>query len=320
MNCSYDYGTTFWKIKGGFFTCKCGKTNCSFSEETIKSLHIDSDNEEVELDGNIKKIKIEKNNLTNNELLNQDMVETNKSNTNLLNQETKLSKSNNLLGQNTNLKELSIIKSKPENGLLENKSINLNVDKNKEENKNIPEQLLKKADDHSKKILESNLIPNKRQVVLNMLDKKLVDNMVKGNACQLLINKKKSSIETVEKGNIFNSSKVISELVKLSKNKAITTYVLRPKITTPCIYENKRAVGVSTDNSSFNQKMTQKTSINQLMKFIKAEPIFNDSKTEMNMINGEHQSVDCLGTLYTSEKEALNVKHNSKIECFPHSN
>ncbi|XP_050429334.1 uncharacterized protein LOC126838722 [Adelges cooleyi] len=47
---SYDYGTAFWKVKSKLFTCKCGKSNCCFSEEAIKNLQIDSDTEDMEYD------------------------------------------------------------------------------------------------------------------------------------------------------------------------------------------------------------------------------------------------------------------------------
>lgn len=324
LNCSYDYGTTFWKIKGGLFTCKCGKSNCSFNEETIKSLHIDSDNEEAELDGCIKQMKTDKVKLCNNELSNQDMG-TNKLNSNSLNHKTRISKNNNLFEQKNNFKEPIVNKSKPKNGLLiKNKSINLNVEKDKEGNMNIPKQLFKKADRHSTKVLGSKLIKNKPQSVLDILNKELVDKMVVKES-QLLVNRKKLSIDTLKKNNICNNSKVISELVKLSNNKAVTTYVLRPKTfskhSTPSICKNKRVVDISSDTSSLNQKKTQEDPIDQIIEFIKDEPIYDDSETELNLINGKHQSVDSVETQYSSVSEALDVKQEPKIEIhrFPPS-
>lgn len=301
------------------FTCKCGKSNCSFSEETFKSLHIDSDNEE--LDENIEQIKTDKTKLCTNNLLNQDSVETNKSNSNSLKNKTKLSTPNNLSELKTNFKKSIINKTKPKNELLNKKKFNnIMLEKDKEKEKNMPKQLLKKADGHSTKILGSKLLKNKPQVVPNMLNKKLVDKTLKGNACQLPVNGKKSSMETMEKGSICKDSKVITELVKLSNNKEVTTYVLRPKTypthSSDSVCEEKRAVNVSSDTLTLSQILNEEDSNDDLMELIKDEPIYSYSETDFSMINGEQQSVDSSETLYISE--AINVRHIPKVECSPH--
>lgn len=340
INCSYDYGTAFWKIKGGLFTCKCGKPNCSFSEETIKSLHIDSDNEEADLDGDTEQSKTVENKPYNDKLSTQDVTNEIDSSQN----KTKLSKCNNLLEQNGKYpkpscsKSLSVTKNEsmekiPKNGLLVKSKSNLSV-KNKEPSKNVSKELLKIANSHSTKILGSKLIQKKLKQV--MLKKRLDDKILNGSSSSTInkevkITRKKSSVGAIEKDAICNGKKVSSGLVKLNNNKA---YLLRPKglsskkmngnIKTENTvqndtlkssdFRNNREISVSSDTSSNSQKSTQDLNdYDQVVDFIKTESAYEESEAKLNDVVRNLHSL-CRDTSkgeYDKVKsiEALDVSH-----------
>jgi len=262
-------------VKGGLFTCKCDKPNCSFSAETIKSLHIDdSDNEETELDGNPEQIKTVNNKLPDDKMLIQEVPETSKIVRNSLRQRTRLSVAKNVLQKKTdrsspsssecssvticslqknNSKEANM-KSIPKNELLgKTKAITLNsVVKNKETPISESNQLLKVIDKRSSKNIGSKLIQNKFNSVI--LKKGLGDKLSNGNSRpsigkKILLTGKKASVETTEKGKLCNGSKVSPGSIKSTNNKAIKNYVLRHKALNP----SKRTVkNIPSDGTSPN--------------------------------------------------------------------
>lgn len=343
LNYSYDYGTTFWKVKGGLFTCKCGKANCSFSDETINNLHIDSDNEEVELDGNT-----ERNITENNEMSNKDLISISGTDKNVL-QDTKLSKNDNLLEQvnehscssssessSTNPNRSKSLNSSPKlkNGLrAKNKSLSPNIVK--KNGKNVSKDLLKMIDSHSAKVLESKLIQSKFQPVI--LKKGLAEKMLNGNSnstnggpplLTTVPSKKKSSSQVAEKNKMCNGNKISVESVQSTKT--VKPYELRTKVSSPdkknsentktkdrvshdvifrsCDVRNNREVSVSSDTSSCNQNTAKDT--NDCIKLIdlvdiKTEPDDEESDTELKLVNGEHKSAE---TSFTSERERVKVK------------
>jgi len=362
-NYSYDYGTTFWKVKRGQFTCKCGKANCSFSAETIKSLHIDSDDDEIEMDENAEHSKTEKPKLSNDGSLKQDAAVEIKTENNSPHKKIKLSKNNNLFEQKdkhanvsssknllvttNNVKQNYSKETMPKNGLqLKNKSISLSVVENKEPNKNVSKQLLKIADGRSTKMLKSKLIQNKLQQV--MLKKGLSENILNGNSSlaidkKVLVTKKKSSVEAMEKTKIANGNKRSMGSVKLTSSKPVTTYVLRPKGSNKKLTENikientirnniiksddtdSRATSVSSDTSISNHMTAQDSNdYDQVIDLIKTTPelVNNKSETELNVINKEFNSSKCSDTsegVYNKVKlcETLdnkNKKHISNTE------
>lgn len=359
-------------MKGGLFTCKCGKPNCSFSDETIKSLRIDdSDNEEIELDENSEQSKTEKNKLLDDKMLIQEVPESSKTVRNSLRQRTRLSLAKNSLQQKTDCsspsssdysseticslqkndsKEANMM-SIPKNEPLEKtKTITVNsVVKNKEPPISESNQILKVIDKRSSKH-SSKLIQNKcNQVVLK---KGLGDKLSNGNARpsigkKILLTGKKASVETTEKRKLCNGSKVSPGSIKSTNNKAIQNYVLRHKALNPNKKTNKNIpsdgtppnnvfnrpyglintlrVGISSDTPSRNLKMTRDSKNNdQLIDFIKTERIGEESKTKLNMVNGQHKRVE---RQRSTVSEEVKVEPNDEIyivnrcndERFPHT-
>ncbi|XP_025200890.1 histone-lysine N-methyltransferase EHMT2 [Melanaphis sacchari] len=344
---SYDYGTAFWKVKSGFFTCKCGKSNCSFSDETIKNLQIDSDNEDIEPDENS-----EKNEIPDDKLLVQEVPETNKTVRNTLRQRTRLSVSINSLKKKTDcLSNESLLMtvnsiqqndskgtnmiSTPKNKLLgKTKTISLSsAIKNKESHTNESKQLLKVTDKRLSKTTGSKLIQNKlKQVVLK---KGLGDKLSNGNSGPSISKKifsgKKSSVDTTEQGKLCNGNKVSQGSTKLNKNKAIKTYVLRRKALNPNkknIFNmltdgtsrnnvnkcsrliNNTKVIISSDTSNSNFKMTRDLKkSDQLINFIKTERIGEEFKTKSNLVNGQRK----LERPRTSASEEVKVEPNDEL-------
>jgi len=262
-------------VKGGLFTCKCDKPNCSFSDETIKSLRIDdSDNEEIELDGNSEQSKTEKIELPNDKMLIQEVPETSKTVRNSLRQRNRLSLAKNALQQKTdrsspsssecssvticslqknNSKEANMM-SIPKNELLgKTKTITLNsIVKNKEPPISESNQLLKVIDKRSSKNIGAKLVQKKcKQVVLK---KGLGDKLSNGNSKssigkKILSTGKKSSVETTERQKLCKSSKVPPESIKSTINKALKNYVLRHKASIP---KKKSIKNISSDGTSTN--------------------------------------------------------------------
>lgn len=345
LNFSYDYGTTFWKVKGGQFTCKCGKANCSFSEETIKSLHIDSDSDEVEMDENTEQIKTDKTGLSNDGLLNEDKDVKIKTDSK---QNIKLSKNNNLIEQKdkhanalssknssittNNVKQNYFKETMPKNGLKpKNKSSILNVVKDKKLDKNVSKQVSQIADGCSTRMFKSKLIQNKLQQEV-MFKKGLSEKILNGNNSSLIIGKKmlvtkrKSCEEAIEKIQISNGKKGPPGLVKLTNNKPITNYVLRPKglsfdkkMTENIIIENtvgnntlkygnrdNRTASVSSFDTLSSNRITVKGSndYDRVVNIIKIEHKLDNGKseTELNIINKEHNFSKCPETSCTSER------------------
>lgn len=326
-------------MKGGLFTCKCSKANCSFSDETINNLHIDSDSEEVELDGNT-----EQNITESNEISNEDLISTSGTDKNVL-QDTRLSKSDSILEQVNEHSQSSSSESssttpkgskslnsspKPKNGLrAKNKSLSPNIVK--KNGKNLSEDLLKIIDSHSAKMLESKLIQSKFQQV--MLKTGLAEKILNGNSnspnggspLSTVPSKKKSSAQVVEKNKICNGSKISVESVQSTKT--VKSYELRTKVSSPgkknsentktkdkvshdvilrsCDIRNNREVSISSDTSSSNQNTAKDTNdCIQLIDLddIKTEPDDEESDSELKLVNGEHKSAE------TSEKKCVKVK------------
>lgn len=315
---SYDYGKTFWKVKGGLFTCKCDKPNCSFSDETIKSLRIDdSDNEETELDGNSEQSKTEKIKLPNNKMLIQEVPETSKTVRNSLRQRTRLSVAKNSLQQKTdrsspsssecssvticnlkkhNSKEANMI-SIPKNELLgKTKTITLNsVVKNKEPPISESNQMLKVIDKRSSKNNGSKSIQNKcNQVVLK---KGLGNKLSNGNSRpsigkKILLTGKKASVETTEKQKLCNGSKVSPGSIKSTNNKAIKNYVLRHKALNP----NKKTIkNIPSDGTSQNNGFKCYSSTNNLRVGISSDTSSRNLKTTRDSKNN-NQLIDFIKT------------------------
>ncbi|XP_060838155.1 histone-lysine N-methyltransferase EHMT2 [Rhopalosiphum padi] len=313
---SYDYGTTFWKVKGGLFTCKCSKANCSFSDETIDSLHIDSDNEEIEPDGNSEKSKTEKNELPDDKPLIQEVPETNKRVRNTLRQRTRLSAAINLLQQKTDRsspsssesssvtvssikknysKEPNII-SMPKNKLLgKTKTINLSSTvKNKESHTSESKQLLKVTDKRSLKDSGSKLIQDKlKQVVLK---KSLGNKLSNGNSSPSISKKifigRKSSVETTEKSKICNGNKVTSGSTKLVNNKVIKNYVLRRKVLNP---SKKNIANMLTDGTASNNVNKFSRLINNTKVIISSNTSSSNLKTTRDSKHSD-QLIDFIKT------------------------
>jgi len=305
-------------VKGGLFTCKCDKPNCSFSDELIKSLRIDdSDNEETELDGNSEQSKTEKIKLPNNKMLIQEVPETSKTVRNSLRQRTRLSVAKNSLQQKTdrsspsssecssvticnlkkhNSKEANMI-SIPKNELLgKTKTITLNsVVKNKEPPISESNQMLKVIDKRSSKNNGSKSIQNKcNQVVLK---KGLGNKLSNGNSRpsigkKILLTGKKASVETTEKQKLCNGSKVSPGSIKSTNNKAIKNYVLRHKALNP----NKKTIkNIPSDGTSQNNGFKCYSSTNNLRVGISSDTSSRNLKTTRDSKNN-NQLIDFIKT------------------------
>lgn len=325
-------------MKGGLFTCKCDKPNCSFSDETIKSLRIDdSDNEETELDENSEQRKTENNKLPDDKLLIQEVHKTNKTVRNSSRQRTRLSVAKNSLKQKTDCSSpssseyssvtvcsLQINDSKeanlmsiPKNELLgKAKAISLNsILKHKEPSTNESDQLLKVIDKRSSKISGSKLIQDKlKQVVLK---KDLGDKLSNGNS-SLLIGKKtltgkKLSVGTTEKQNLCNGSKVSFKSPYFEEMK---NYYLRHEALCPHNkIINKSRLTISSDTSIANLKtITNSKNSDQSIYFIETELIGVGSTTKSNMVNGQHKHAK-----HQRTSASKDVKVETNDESFPHS-
>jgi len=300
-------------VKGGLFTCKCDKPNCSFSDETIKSLRIDdSDNEEIELDGNSEQSKTEKNKLLDDKMLIQEVSETSKTVRNSLRQRNRLSLAKNLLQQKTDCsspsssdsssvrslqkndsKEANIISIPKNEPLGKTKTITVNsVVKNKEPPISESNQLLKVIDKRSSKHNRSKLIQNKCNQ--DVLKKGLGDKLSNGNTRpsigkKILLTGKKVSVETTEKQKLCNGSKVSPGSIKSTNNKAIQNYVLRRK----ALNSNKKiSKNIPSDSTSPNNVFNRRYSlINPLRVGISSDTpsrnlkMTRDSKNSDQLIN-----------------------------------
>lgn len=295
-------------MKGGLFTCKCDKPNCSFSDETIKSLSIDdSDNEETELDGNSEQSKTEKIKLPNDKMFIQEVPETSKTVRNSLRQRNRLSVTKNSLQQKTdrsspsssecssvticslqknNSKEANMM-SIPKNELLgKTKTITLNsIVKNKEPPISESKQLLKVIDKRSSKNIVSKVVQNKcNQVVLK---KGLGDKLSNGNSRpsigkKLLLTGNKSSVETTEKQKLCNGSKVSPGSIKSTNNKAIKNDVLRHKALNP---KKKSIKNIPSDGTSPNNGFKCFSLINDLRVGISSDNSSRNLKTPRDSKN-----------------------------------
>lgn len=292
-------------MKGGLFTCKCGKSNCSFSDEAINNLHIDSDNEEIEPDENSEKSKTENNELPNDKPLIIKVPETNKTVCNILRQRTRLSVAINSLQQKTScsspsssessLVTISSIKKNdskvmnmitiPENKLLgKTKTISLSsIMKNKESHTSESKQLVKVTDKRSSKTIGSKLIQdNLKQVVLK---KGLGDKLSNGNSSasiskEIIAEKKKG--ETTQKSKLCNGNKVSLGSIKLTDNKANKNYVLRRK----ALNSNKKNMLI--DGTSPNNVNKCSRLINNTKVFISSDTSNNNLKTTRYSKNNDH--------------------------------
>lgn len=224
---------------------------------------------------------------------------------------------------------------KQKNGLLAKSKSNLSV-KNKEPSKNVSKVLLKMADGHSTKILGSKLIQKKLKQV--MLKKRSNDKILNGNSSSTIdkevkITRKKSSIGGMAKNDICNGNKVSSGSVKFNNNNA---YLLRPKglssnkkinenikienvVQNDTIlkfgdFRNNREISVSSDISSNSQKITRDSNdYDQIVDFIKTEPVFEESETKLiKVIRNPHSLCqDTPKGEYDKVKsnEALDISH-----------
>lgn len=300
--CSYDYGTTFWKIKGGVFTCKCGKSNCSFSEETIDVLDIDSDHEGTELDGNTEQRK--KTSSVNKCLLEQNNGHTDPCSS----------------GSSS--------------------KVSINVLNNRIPNKKVSEQSLKIENDNSSKAPESKLIQNKLQHAV--LKKGLRQNICNRTSKQAF-NTKTVNIRNKLEDDIDKDLNCNGTLksVQLTNNNGVATHALRPKVLKP----NTNTESITTDDTvsndivfktdDFRENEVVSSSTNtsdtnlivapdlnncdQLVGFIKTEPIYKESGAKLKVINGKHIFMECLETFEgdydkLKSREALDIKRNCNKE------
>lgn len=334
-------------MKGGLFTCKCDTANCSFSDETINSLHIDSDNEDTEQYKNSQPSKTEKVDIPDDKLSIPKLAETSTTGSILCHepksipnsvskQKTNCSSpsSNNL--QKNDSSESNMV-AEPENRLaVKTKTINLNsIVKDKEPTKTVFKQLVKVTDRRSSKIKNhqinrTKLIQDKLQQVI--LKKGLDDKLSNGNTRtangKKLFTKKTSSVKTTEKDKLSNG-KLSPRLIKSTNNKAIMTYVLRCKTsnsnkkiienmpvkgTAPnSVFKfsssiNNTSVSISSDGSS---KTTQDSNNSDLLgNFVETESTDEESKPKLNEVNGQHNSAKRPGT---SASEEVNEKPNDEL-------
>lgn len=309
---SYDYGTTFWKIKGGLFTCKCGKPNCSFSSETIQCLQIDSDNEEEEEEEEIPvQVQSKKPKVTLSptvKLPNRNGLRTNKNIFTKSHEHTKMSSNNCSLV--TTKHKINKNKSKnsttmPKNGLLA-------------KNKNGSKRSKRLLESRSNKILESKSIQNKLQ---NTTDKKRANRKILNRNMNTAIDK-----------NVLVNKEKFTESVRITDNEVVTTYLLRPKVLN--LKKKMKAIDGTVQNDTmlknggFQNNITSIRSLNmlnsdqdtieilnnsnQLMDLFKKEMTDEESEIELNMSNGE--SVDFPEIPCISDKEYVKVKSGEVLD------
>lgn len=353
LNYSYDYGTTFWKIKGGLFTCKCGKSNCSFSDETIKNIHIDSDNEEPELGGNTEPSDLHQNKLFNDESPYQDRkVENKVDSSNLLHYKTKVSQDiSSLESIKKHIIPINSEKSLITMNCLEknyskaslSKSKVIRVVKTKSPIKSVSKQLLKRAISNLSTDLNSKQIENKLQQVI--VKKRLGDKILNGNSSlsnskKMSVTKHKTVAKSLEKDIILNGKKVPLESVEPINSTTVTTYILRPKMSSPkkkiveniitenSISNNAFFKSVDLRNKRANHGLSDTLSINhstvrdlndcsQSTDFSRTDSVSEESETNSSIVNGysaKYLETSCSSVGEECSKikscEPLNIKNN----------
>jgi len=321
LNYSYDYGTAFWKIKRGLFTCKCGKDNCSFSEETTKTLFIDSDDDEIGLDDE----NSDECDVSIKEQPNASAVRTNEINASKPQPcKIKPSDNSNILQLKNKHESLSVSKSLSimtasvhqkiksrelvlKNGLPEKNKF-ISVVKTKEPIKIVSKQLLKIANCHSTKNFESNKFQNKLQQV--MLKKKLGGkilngNLSLGNGKKVSVTKNKSSKNKL----IVNNNKVSSQLMKPVNNKVSTTYILRPKVSSP---DKKITNNDKSENTVSNNVVLKSNDLRNKSIFSDASSSYQKTVGDLNYCD---QSIDSNKTESVSKEfEIYPNIFNGKID------
>lgn len=317
--CSYDYGTAFWKVKSGIFTCKCGRANCSYSDETIKNIQIDSDNEDLDLDETIKPHTTDKSD-DFDELSNTNSFVTNNINaSSSLYRKTRLSQGNSLL----KLKKKHISPSSSESSLTNKNNIKKNNSKESMstnglllKNKHVgvinTKKPIKKVTKHS---LDSKLFKKNQQQII--LKKKKDNNILNGNLSQANVKKvttkQKSSVETTGKKKMYNGNIVSSDLVHSVHNKVTTTFrktkmpsstnITTNKNTEDTIPNNiilksnelkkKKPVFVLSDTLSSNQKIpSNKNDYDQSVGFTNNKLVAEKSEINSNTLNREHDFIN----------------------------
>lgn len=301
--CSYDYGTAFWKIKSGLFTCKCGTSNCNFSSEPIKCVQIAKNNSHekktpVQVQSKKPKVKLPTVQLSNRNGLKTNKIILNKS----LQENTKMSSSECSLvtkkhnNQKKNSNPLNS-KSMAKNGLLA-------------QNQNGVKCSEPLSDSQLKKIPELKMVQNKLQ---NVMVKKRVDEKV--------LNKNMSTT-TDEK--VFTMKDQFPESVRITDTEVVTTYLIKPKLLNPkkrikiddtvqndqtvkvCGYQNNSTISLLDASSSDQDTVEVVNNSNKLMDFIKQELDDEEYESDLNMSNGESS--------YTSEEKYVKVKPGQALD------
>lgn len=238
---SYDYGTAFWKVKSKFFTCQCGKANCSFSDEALKNFNIDSDTEEIEYD-------------ENNDLDLSGDIELSEDEFSSQNKESgdtsskQLSEHSGFFISTTSVASTSNCTKKKSNNTIVHKNLLgkskiIFPDLNKKDgssNSSI-KQFLKIPNELQNKFVESKLIQNKFQQAI--IEKDTNQKSINGKSSpaigkKVLISRHKLCSNSITKNRLGS----INNVTPLTSSKIITTYVLRPQSKTPDISENIKVV------------------------------------------------------------------------------
>ncbi|XP_050531920.1 histone-lysine N-methyltransferase EHMT1 [Daktulosphaira vitifoliae] len=234
---SYDYGTAFWKVKSKFFTCQCGKANCSFSDEALKNFHIDSDTEEMEYDENKEHDLSDDIELSEDDFSSQDNELEDTCQKQLSEHSGLFINTSNFTKKKSNELNNTIIHKK----LLGKSKIIFPDLTTKDSSSNVPEQFLKISDKLQNKFLESKLIQNKFQQA--MTEKDFNQKPINGKSSpaigkKVLITRQKLDSNSITKNRLSSINKV----TPLTTNKIITTYVLRPQSQTKDISESIKVI------------------------------------------------------------------------------
>lgn len=317
--CSYDYGTTFWKIKSGLFTCRCGTSNCNFSSETIKCHQIDSKNVNekktpVQIQSKKPIVKPRTVQLSKRNGLKTNKIVLNKS----IQEHTRMSSSgcSSLVTtkQNNQKKNSNPLnaKSMPKNGL-------------KAQNKNGAKCSKPLSDSQSKKIPEIKMIQNKLK---NVMVKKRVDEKVL-----------KSNMSTTTGEKLFISKDKIPESIRITDNEVVTTYLIKPKLLNPkkkmktddgtvengtmlkaVGYQNNGSINLLDASNGDQDTVEVLNNSNQLIDLIKKELADEESESKLNMSNGESSCTFEEKYVKVKPGKALDIKTSFQKEHFLNSN
>lgn len=338
LDYSYDYGTDFWKIKRGLFTCKCGTDNCCFSEKTSKKVFLDSDNDDLWSDN--KSCSNERD-VSAVKVPNACAIKTNKINASKPQPcGTKRCEDNSVLLSKNGHKQLCVGKNSSmaasghqnitsremvlENGLSKKNKL-IRVVKTKEPNKSVSNQLLKITDGHSTKNSGPHTIKKKLHQVI--FTKKTGDKFFNGNSslgnCRK-VSRTNNELLFKNKSKV-SKNEVSSQLMNPVNNKVTKTYILRPKMPSP----NKQVVNnvksenaVVSDNiifmsndltnksifsgdasSSYQKTVGDLNERDQSMDSIKSESVVSEESKTYRKVNSGIFDFSESSKMYLSEEE-----------------